>query len=46
MKQWLMKLFTARIYANLKAAADCSAAWEAAATPVHARKLAKQLLCR
>ena len=44
MKQWLMRFFTARIYSNLKAAADCSDAWQTAAAPEYARKLAEQLL--
>ena len=44
MKQWLMKFLSARLYSNLKAAADCSDAWQAAATPEYASKLAKQLL--
>jgi len=44
MKQWLMKLFTSKILANLQRAAEQSDAWKAAATPEHARKLAEQLL--
>lgn len=44
MKQWLMRFLTARLYSNLKAAADCSDAWQAAATPEYASKLANQLL--
>lgn len=46
MKQWLMRFFAAHIYTNLRAAADCSAAWETAATPETARKLVEQLLTK
>lgn len=44
MKHWLMRFLTARLYANLQAAADYSDAWSEAATPAYARKLAQQLL--